>query len=442
MARTDRAAGPVSSRRSPASASDKENLENSARSKRKSQAHNMSSTRNTAKRQRLANKASNNQAPGRSLTQEQRELSTRYYDPDQAPEERRRLRKGLRDLTRDLNDSRSEYLQPGNHGLRDTFEKANELFINVKQTSDATIDSRLLVSAADLSHKKTATLVLGESSAQIDVDEFVSKCISFMRTGPEDPHAAISSTQRRRAPRRTQADIDDSDDEDGDGMNWDWLGRAACFRHSARPAVSGFLLGPLSVQKRTRQITQRRARERIDPTQAVRPQELREEDLDKQETSNLTAMCSSINKLLGKTQSRAETAVDNVLQQMEDPPEEVIEEIMAQHHIADNAGIPLFDFCINPHSFGQTVENLFYLSFLVRDGTVGIGTDSKGVPTLHPSKPYAPSEAQRQGIQKHQSVFSLDFDMWQEVIKTFNIEKCIIPHRQEEEHNTSRGWYS
>ncbi|KAL4955105.1 putative nuclear protein Qri2/Nse4 [Aspergillus filifer] len=418
MARTDRAADPASSRRSPASASDKENLENSARSKRKSQTHNMSSSRNSAKRQRLANKASNNQTAGRSLTQEQRELSTRYYDPDQAPEERRQIRKGLRDLTRDLNDSRSEYLQPGNHGLRDTFEKANELFVNVKQTSDATIDSRLLVSAADLSHKKTATLVLGETSAQIDVDEFVSKCISFMRTGPEDPYAAISSTQRRRAPRRTQVDIDDSDDEDGDGMNWDWLGRAACFRHSARPAVSGFLLGPLSVQKRTRQITQRRARERIDPTQAVRPQELREEDLDKQETSNLTAMCSSINKLLGKTQDRAESAVEKVLEQMKDPPPEVVEEVMAQHHIADNAGIPLFDFCINPQSFGQTVENLFYLSFLVRDGTVGIGTDSKGVPTLHPSKPYAPSEAQRQGIQKHQSVFSLDFDMWQELIKT------------------------
>ena len=28
---------------------------------------------------------------------------TQYYDPDQAPEERRAVRKALRDLTRDLN---------------------------------------------------------------------------------------------------------------------------------------------------------------------------------------------------------------------------------------------------------------------------------------------------------------------------------------------------
>ena len=83
-------------------------------------------------------------------------------------------------------DSRNEYLQSGNQGLRDTIKKANELFENVKQTSDATIDSRLLVQAADLSYKKTAQLVLGDASAGIDVDEFVSKCISFMRRAPAD----------------------------------------------------------------------------------------------------------------------------------------------------------------------------------------------------------------------------------------------------------------
>ncbi|KAL4913954.1 Nse4 C-terminal-domain-containing protein [Aspergillus aurantiobrunneus] len=432
---------PTSPRRSPGSPSDKENLENSARSKRKSPTHNMSSSRSNAKRQRLGDRGSNVLAGNQPLSH-QSEAHKKLYDPDQDAAERRRVRKGLRDLTRELNDSRNEYLQAGNTGIKDTILKANEYFRDVKQTSDATIDSRLLVNAADLSYKKTATLVLGDSGAGIDVDEFVSKCISFMRAGPEYPNASISSTQRRRAPRRTQADIDNSDEEDGDGMNWDWLGRAACFRHSARPAVSGFLLGPLSVQKRTRQIAQRRARERIDPSQAVRPQELREEDLDKQETSNLTAMCTSINKLLGKTQDRAESAVNEALERLGEPTEDQIQAVMAKHHIADDAGVPLFQFCINPKSFGQSVENLFYLSFLVRDGTVGISADSRGLPTLHPSNPVVPSEAQRRGIQKRQSVFSLDFDTWKDLIDVYNIEQCIIPHRQEEQHNTAQGWYS
>ncbi|KAI9367685.1 putative nuclear protein Qri2/Nse4 [Aspergillus egyptiacus] len=421
---------------SPGSPSDKENFDNSAHSKRRDQNQSMSSSRNHAKRQRLGDRSSNGQTGSQSLS-----INTgkEFYDPDQDEAERRRIRKGLRDLTRDLNDSRNEYMQPGNTGIQDTIEKANVIFRGVKQTSEATIDSRLLVNAADLSYKKTAACVLGDTAAGIDVDEFVSKCISFMRAGPEDPNVSITSTQRRRAPRRTQADPDDSD-EDGDGMNWDWLGRAACLRHSARPAVSGFLLGPLSVQKRTRQIAQRRARERIDPSQAVRPQELREEDLDKQETSNLTAMCTSINKLLGKTQAQAESVVTQVLESQPDElSDEQVQEIMSKHHIADDSGVPLFDFCINPKSFGQSVENLFYLSFLVRDGTVGISTDSRGIPTLHPSKPYAPSEAQRRGVQKHQSVFSLDFDTWKDIVEAYNIHKCIIPHRQEEEHDTGRG---
>lgn len=265
-------------------------------------------------------------------------------------------------------------------------EKANDYFENVKQTADATLDSRLLVNAADLSYKKTVQVALGDATAGIDVDEFVSKCITYMRRGPEDPTALPSSTQARRgrAPHRSQADPEDSDEDQGDTLDWDWLGRTACFRHNARPPVPGFLLGPLSVQKRVRQQTQRRARERIDMTQTVQPQELRNEDLGKQETSDLTSMCVNINKLLGKTQAESQKVADEQLNQMDESTltDEIVHEVMDKHDIADDGGVPFFRFCVNPKSFGQTVENLFYVSFLVRDGTVGMDVDSRGLPTL------------------------------------------------------------
>ncbi|CAG8899745.1 unnamed protein product [Penicillium egyptiacum] len=410
------------------------------------------------KRRRLADRPSNAQStqstqfarsaqsarPAQSQASSQRTSSdTRYYDPDQDPEERRSVRRGLRDLGRELNDTRGELMQPGNNGILNIVEQANQFYAKVKQTADATLDSRILVNTADLTHKKATQLALGDTSAGIDVDEFVSKCISFMRRGPNNTTASTSGTQGRRGRLgQSQRDPDASDEDDGDAMNWDTLGRSACFPSNARPAVSGWLLGPLSVQKRTRQLTQRRAQEQIDPERAVAPREMAQQDLGGQDSTNLTQICSEINKLLADTQRVREKRAETELSRQADLTPEKAQQIMDKHSMADDGGIPLFRFCINPKSFGQSIENLFYVSFLVRDGTVGVSTDSRGLPTLHAAAPFAPSEAQKKGVQKHQAVFSLDYETWHEIIDVFNIEESIIPHREEKEQETGTSWYA
>lgn len=252
----------------------------------------------------------------------------------------------------------------------------------MKQTSDATVDSQLLVNAADLSYKKSARLALDGAAAGIDVDEFVSKCLSFMRQVPSNGSSnALSSTQRRT---QNRANGDDSDDEGvDDTLNWDWLGRAACFPYNARPSLSGFLLGPLSVQKRTRQLTQRRVANQIDRSQVVRPQDLEEQDLDRQESSNLTAMCTKISKLLKDAINSRQAAVNVELNALgREPTAEELQAAMDKHNVAEDGGIFLYPFAVNPKSFGQTVENLFYISFLIRDGNVGISQDSRDFVTL------------------------------------------------------------
>ena len=302
----------------------------------------------------------------------------------------------------------------------------------------------MLVTAADLSYKKTNELALGDSSTGIDVDEFVSKCISFMRrrTQPErhqeQGSAGSSGSQSQR--RRGRADADMDEEEDADQYNWEHLGRHACFPFNARPCLSGFLLGPLSVQKRVRQQTQRRAREaRANPANAVRPQELQEEDLEKQETANLTVICGEIRNLLGRVQKKGKQAVEAIVEDG-DLEEEDLLDLMREHGISDNECVPLFDFCVNPKSFGQTVENLFYVSFLIKEGSVGLDFDGRGMPTLGLTRPKSVQE--RQGAPRNQAVFTLDFDMWREIVESHGITKSLIPHRIEEEYDdgTSDRW--
>ena len=275
-------------------------------------------------------------------------------------------------------DQRGEFLTAGSDGLLKTLHKQNELYGSVKQTSDATLDSRLLVSTSDLSAKRTTQLAVGDGSLGIDIDDFVSKCITFMRRGPGQG----SSTQRRRRHQDISDEEDGPNYDEGDAFDWEYLGREACCPNNIRPPVPGFLLGPLSVQKRVRKTTQRRERlGKRDPNEAVRPEELKAQDLEKAENSNLTSVCKGIRELLVKTINERKELVEE--EATDEMTETEVWDLFCKHGIADDSGIPFFNFVMNPKSFGQSVENLFYVSFLIRDGLVGIGSDSRQMlPTL------------------------------------------------------------
>lgn len=258
-------------------------------------------------------------------------------------------------------DSKNEYLQPASTGLYDTFAAAETLFTKVKQTSDATLDSRLLVAAADLALKKATNLVYGNAGTGIDADEFVGKCIAFMRSNPEN---------RRGLPR------DEATDEDGpvdDAMDWAYLGREAAFKGNKRPATTDFLLGPLSVTKKARVFKARRAGLKRDNANLVRPVEVvqGESSKEKENGATMIALVKGIYDLLKDVLRKNPKYVDD--------------------------GIGLFKFVVNPHSFGQTVENIFYLSFLVKDGFVAFMENEDGLPVLCKSCVTVPKSTVLQG---------------------------------------------
>lgn len=284
-------------------------------------------------------------------------------------------------------DNRDELIKPGNNLLEQAIQRQDSFMNKIRQTADAALDSRVLVLASDLAGKKLNASLNGNAGVGIDVDQFVSRCIFFMkehRPASEDESAA---PQTRR--RHTQYDEDEDAEDTGEGLDWAFLGRAACFPNNKRPPLSSFLLGPLSLQRRARVVQSRRARSQRQPLgPATRPQELNHDDIKKSENSNLTHLVTGIKERLKSHINEGEQKIEQELSAIDDRDvnEDDMQAACDRHRVCQTpegeAAVSLFDFVINPISFGQTVENLFYISFLIREGNAKVLMDDDGLPLL------------------------------------------------------------
>ncbi|KAI3461063.1 hypothetical protein Pfo_017726 [Paulownia fortunei] len=79
---------------------------------------------------------------------------------------------------------------------------------------------------------------------------------------------------------------------------------------------------------------------------------------------------------------------------------------------------------LNRNSFAQTVENLFALSFLVKDGRVRIDVDEIGSQVVVPTNGPSAQEIKSGVAKNHQFIFRFDFDDWK-------LMKTLVPEGEE-----------
>ncbi|KAK7053403.1 hypothetical protein VNI00_004029 [Paramarasmius palmivorus] len=320
------------------------------------------------------------------------------YDPDQDPDEKRAVRKGYREFDKKFEGNTqktTEWLIEGVKQSDDLFKRGEpqKCIIKrrvidlqaVKNPGEATLDSSLLVRLTTSAHQNARNLKSG--SGAFDVDDFLSKLVTFMGG---------------RKMNQRNPNFEDGDDDNDTPLEWEKIGRKALAK-SRRVPVVGFMLGPLSIEQKKRAAVKRAKLEK-NKADEKRPQEIKEEDISRSANETTKNVAIIANKL------------------------------------EETGEINLFRFVVNPNDFAQSVENLFYLSFLIRDGKVAMETNAEGEPVIYLCSPPTQSDFE-DGLRKRQLVFEFDMATWKRAIEVFDLKEPIIPQREKAKMRIGDKWY-
>eukprot|EP00887_Chlorella_sp_A99_P002822 scaffold6.g2822.t1 len=226
----------------------------------------------------------------------------------------------LRDLQAKVQQNKHALSSTEDNKICEILEQADKLVKNIQKPKEAAIDAAIFADVAGYGLDYVRKLAQGGKSYN------------------------VADLLRRLKARYVAADdAQVAGEEDPAAFNWVAAGQAVAFLFRPAPVVH-HMLGPLDAQPKARKAAgQRQKRKGPQPAdEAVRPDEV--QDLDegnKQETDrNMEIMWNVLRAVGGRA--------------------------------------PMLELVMNRESYGQTVENMFALSFLVRDSRVEEELDEKG----------------------------------------------------------------
>lgn len=150
------------------------------------------------------------------------------------------------------------------------------------------------------------------------------------------------------------------------------------------------MIGPMSNEIKQRKHAA--CRKRTKPTESTRP-----EEIDSKEQETKTDTDSNMSTMFDILKKKRRVRLENLL--------------------------------LNRFSFAQTVENIFALSFLVKDGRAEIRVDDSGFHIVSPRNAPTASAVASGAVSYHHFVFRFDYKDWKAMMNVVRPGEELMPHR-------------
>ncbi|OCF39218.1 nuclear protein [Kwoniella heveanensis CBS 569] len=251
-------------------------------------------------------------------------------------EEQVRLSKEYRALQADADEMRANMANATAEDLTRAIGKQSELFLSVKDTGIGTLDANLLKTNTENAMALAKRLKI--DGVAFDLDEFLIQVQNQL---------GLDRAELADQDLSSDDELEESDQKQfarkGALGDWERVGWMAARLYRRIPGVE-FMYGPLSATRKKRKQAQRQKKQALAPE--VRPEEVKSQG-EKKVKDDFTSNVRMVNKVL------------NTL----DP---------------EGEGINFFHLVVNPDDYGQTVENCFFVSFLLNQGKAGIFVTDDG----------------------------------------------------------------
>lgn len=282
-------------------------------------------------------------------------------------EDSRKLRQEYRELTEDVKNTKNELLKPDNEELTTKVKQANLLFDKVTGVREGALDARFMAISVQLGVQK---------AAQMQTDLISFKPLDFMEKLVARMGGSYADEQENLVEMP----------EEG----WNSLIKKPSDYFNIIPSLSPMLgvcsYSPKKIIRKSNDKTKDKQGEKCQPT-------------------NITNFKNN-----GKETTPEE--IERVLG--------IIQSIYRQHQ----EPIDYFELVVHPSSFGHTIENIFHLSFLVKDGFVEMSLNEDGLPVIVPVENTQTSKLPKSDADDSsttQVMISLSMTEWEEVVKAYEL---------------------